>query len=366
MIRIEEVNSANKLDKYQSQWDKLARQAKSGDIFHTYEWITAWLDVFWKEKRIAFLFAWENDKLIGLAPFLIDRKGEIACPRSLVTPINGQSRRTGIIAAPGRTEVFNSFIRHFRNQYRNMRVILRDIRSKSPVVDLIKLTEKQSDYFISMMKRSSSPILKIAGSWESYLMSRSRQVRHEIRRKQKIIENHGDADFLIVTKAAHLDSAMGDIISVESKSWKERKGTSFNADPNLRTFYKYLGRKLARRGWLRAYILELQSRPIAHIYGVVYKNEYLALKTSYDERYKKLSPGAVLFGYAIKDAFVQAYDVFDFLGSESHWKNVLANDKREHLQLCIFPKSSYRCILCKLRNETIKPFIKKSFFKKYH
>jgi len=52
----------------------------------TYPWVGAWLEAYWKERPMAFLFLRSTEERVGLAPLLDDRSG-LTAPPSPSTPM---------------------------------------------------------------------------------------------------------------------------------------------------------------------------------------------------------------------------------------------------------------------------------------
>ena len=44
-------------------------------MFDSYEWVTTWLESFWKDRPIAFLFVRDGRSLAGVLPLLSDSDG---------------------------------------------------------------------------------------------------------------------------------------------------------------------------------------------------------------------------------------------------------------------------------------------------
>lgn len=361
MLRIEEITQANDLDRLRTAWINLVSHSKDADIFQTYEWVTSWLKYFWQGKPIAFLFVWRENNLIALAPLLRDDKGEIGCRHSLVTPVNDESLRTSIITSEEPKEILLCLIRHIRKNYRTMRLVLKMTKKSSPAALHLPQLVKPFNLSIAIFEKNSSPILHLGDNWEAYLKTKSRHFQKELRRKRKKLEEAGNLQIKKILRADEFQKAMPDILAIERSSWKEKAGTSFASRPKTLNFYSELGLRLADRGCLELYLLYLNSRPVAHVFGLVYGNEYCALKTSYDNRWRYLSPGIVLFEHILKDALEQGTKIFDFLGVESRWKNDFANDVRPHVNICAFPSHLYRCQVCKLYQNFLRPFAKKEF-----
>jgi len=359
MIRIEEIRTVSALERYEKEWNYILGCASPLDFFHTYDWVYTWLKNFWQDRPLCFLLVREQNRPFAIAPLLDDRKGDLWCRGSLVTPINGEAKRTSIILFNGVEKILESVFTFLKKTRGRVRLTLRNARKDSPLVFSMPKIAKKYHLSTCISQRSSSPILRLNGTWSDYLNSKSRHFCKELDRKSRLIERHGKADWYVVTNTNQVESAIENFLAIEENSWKHKEGRSIAARPLLTKFYKEFAVRCAEKGWLRMHFLSLNDIPIAYIYGLVFNNEYFALKTSYNEKYRHLSPGTVLFGYAIRDGFEKKLSTFDFLGGEDRWKNQFASDLRQHVDLCIFSDHDLKCRRCKFYNQDFKPFVRK-------
>lgn len=355
MLDVFEVSELTHLEKYREDWDKLTETVSNSGLFQTYEWLTSWLEAFWVDKPIAFQLVSRDGQLVGIAPLLPDTQGGVLCKGSLVSPVDSHTRRADITCAGSARDVLTALFSHLQKTRCPLRLSLENVDTASPVSDVFEGAARSAGLRLSVQEMPASPLIRIESDWQGYLTSRSRHVRRELLRKRNKLDGVGQVEVRAVTEPSEIDKALQDVLQIERRSWKERFGTSLASESNVAWFYSDLARKCAQRGWLRIYLLCVDRQPIAHIFGVSYKNEYYALNTSYDESYKHLSPGAVLFSYALEDAFSQSCSSFDFLGVEYRWKNELANAARRYVRICAFSPNAYRCRWCQTYNRKLKP-----------
>ena len=360
MLEVEEVRDRASLGNYRAPWSELVDRSPTSDIFQTYEWLTSWLDCFWKDRPIRFLFLRERDRLVGVAPLLNDPSGAVGCRNSVALPVNAHVRRLDFLHAGEPRAVLDTVIRHLRRTDPRLRLIFKQNLVSSPIAAQMEDAGRPFWMACSRMALRSSPIIRIDSDWDTFLASRSSHTRSELRRKVRRLERDSKPQWQIVTGLDQCDRAMDDVMAIEENSWKEDHGTSFTAGDGLGRFYRDVARRFAEAGWLKLHLLRIDGKPVAHIFGAEFRREYFAIKTSYDASYREASPGVVLFQYALRDAFERKLTAFDLLGEESRWKNELANDSRPHASLCLFSLLDPQCCWCAVREQAVKPFIKKN------
>ena len=359
-MRVTEVATANALAPFVPEWSQLVESSPDGSFFETPEWISSWLEVFWAPRPAAVLLAHEEDALVGFAPFLADEHGDAWCPHTVTLPVHSQVPRASVVAAEGlRPAVLDAMLSHLAQTRRPPRVVLANIDSLSPVLPELDRAAERRGLASMRWPGPRMPWIRLSGSWDDYLQTRSSHVRSETRRKRRKLERAGRLE-ITVTSAADPDGAtMRDVMDIERLSWKHESATSFDTEPGVGDFYEVLAKRAGDRGWLRIYVMHLDGEPIAHLYGIVYKNEYLALKTSYVQAQRALSPGSVLFDHVLQDAFAQGYRAIDLLGVESRWKNELSTDAREPTTTCVFSPLAVGCQACRGYQQAVKPVLVK-------
>ncbi|MCB2223842.1 MAG: GNAT family N-acetyltransferase [Actinobacteria bacterium] len=347
MLTVEAVTDQRRLGPHREEWGRLADAAPEAEVFETPAWITAWLDAYWRERPIMFLFVRDGADLVGMVPLLDDESGRIGCRRSFVTPVNPHVRRCGLLHDGRAAEVLGAAMAHLAGVRRGVRIRLRCCDAASSVAGAVDGCGGRT----LVRERGSSPIIRIDGDWDAYLAGRSGHLRHELARKARRLERDWGVEWSTAT-----GPGLDDVLAVECASWKHSAGTSMCSEPGACDFYTRLAADCAAAGSLRLEMLYLDGRPAAHLFGVVHRGVYYAVKTSYDEAFRAWSPGVVLFRRVIERAFGEGLATFDFLGDEAPWKVRLANDERRHVEACVFADDAYRCRWGATLECRVKPF----------
>lgn len=138
--------------------------------------------------------------------------------------------------------------------------------------------------------------VKIEGSWEAYMASRSRNHRQQIRKHLRRISEEGELALKIVKPrgATEIEEALRRGFEVEDHSWKGDAGTSVLRNPEIFQFFCQQAATLAQFDHLWLVFLELNGKPIAFEYGWHAKETYFSPKVGYDEAFARFSPGQLL------------------------------------------------------------------------
>ncbi len=352
MLTVTEIANLEQLEAFRQPWQELLDQTDSDNLFLTHEWVYIWLKHFWAPKPLQFLLASENDEPLALAPLLHDtERGEIKFP------VNGYSHRPDFLIAKEKERAVRAIFAHLIKNQSKPRFYLHQVEAASVLPALMPDVGCNLKLVHIIKESHKMPYLSMDGDWQVYLKTRSKHFRKEQKRKLNKIRKAGSVELRVITNSEQCNLAFQDILRIEKNSWKEKAGTSFTADPRLAPFYKEIADVFSRKGCLRIYMLYFNAAPIAHIFGITYRNKYYALKTSYDNNYRQLSPGVVIFNYALDDAFKLKFREFDFLGVESRWKNELTSQVREHFDLYIYPRGPLS-IAKRSYEHNVKPFVR--------
>ena len=350
MLEIAEIGRAGELAQWEREWQGLLDRTNSNVVFLVYPWVSTWLKHFWADKPILFLFVKKGDDLVGLAPFIVDE--ERGC---LAFPVNDYAEYCDLICAGEDEEVLEAIVGHLKSRFARLDWNLRRMPKASEVQRALPSVLARHGLIHICRESWPSPFLKSEPSGRHYMGSRHHA--KGMRRRRRRIEEAGRVEFCRYTSPEQCSGAMEEVLHIERNSWKEQNGTSFTAVPGVKEFYTELASRCAERDMLCMYTVRLASEPIAYVYGIRWGTTYYALKTSYCESQKGLSPGVVLVDHCVRDALESGMTEFNFLGDQARWKNELASGAREYVQMTVCPRT-VASVVRQCVEHHIKPFIR--------
>jgi CelD/BcsL family acetyltransferase involved in cellulose biosynthesis len=107
--------------------------------------------------------------------------------------------------------------------------------------------------------------------------------------------------------------------------------------PALRAFHEEISERALARGWLRLFVLRLDGKPAAALYGFKYDSTFYFYQSGFDPRYKKESVGLIAMGLAIKSAVEEGVEEYDLLHGDETYKLHWAAEARELGRLDLYP-----------------------------
>jgi CelD/BcsL family acetyltransferase involved in cellulose biosynthesis len=306
----------------ESAWNRLAEPARSP--FLTHEWLHSWWGAFGGEDTTAILLRAANGELAAGAGLFRPSS------RVLGAAANVYSEDWDVVAVdePARRALWRRIAAMPAS-----RLSLPGIPEGSTSREIAPEELRAAGYRVAVERHQLCPYLTLPPSWEELLATLSRNERSQVRRKRKRLEREGSLVFKTTTDSGDLDQDLEQFFRVEASGWKGAAGTAILHDPAALRLYSDFARRAADRGWLRLHLLELDGGVIAADYSCVIGDTVFLIKTCFDERYARLSPGTVLRSDALRSAIDEGRSRYEFLGGPDRYKLQWGGDLRERLLL---------------------------------
>lgn len=191
-------------------------------------------------------------------------------------------------------------------------------------------------YSLGLGPSSVRRVASLHDGVDGFLGHRSAKFRQNLRRSHRRALDAGiKAEYIAQTQdPAHQANQLLDrALEIEHRSWKADADTGIIDGP-MKAFYRDMLPRLADRGALRFLFLTLDGVDIAYCFGGVFADTFRGLQMSFDDAYRKHSPGSLAQFIMIKhlcDEGVLRYD----LGSDMKYKRDWAEEKMETLAVIV-------------------------------
>lgn len=190
-------------------------------------------------------------------------------------------------------------------------------------------------------------IKNLPDSLNSFFMSRNRSQRSKLQRKYSNVMKHfaGTIRIRCFRSVTDLELAIRDMEKIASKTMRRLVGLGFFDTRQSREQME----AMARRGWLRVYILYVADEPAAFWKGTLYGGCLQGEHVGYDPVWSKFSPGIFLFLNVIEDLRREGVNSVDLGFGDTQFKQYLGNLRRLESQVRIYAPT-VRGILMNLLN----------------
>ncbi len=177
-------------------------------------------------------------------------------------------------------------------------------------------------------------LMKFPHGLDAFLMSLGRSQRSKLRRKYKKVFMlfPGKVQVKCYRSLAELNTAVFDMEQIASKTAKRQLGFGFSDTPQAREKMAIA----AENGWLRAYVLYLEGKPVAFWAGVLYQRCLHADHVAYDPLYGEASPGIFLFLSILEDLRDEDIESIDFGRGNTQLRECFCDVRRAEAPTQIF------------------------------
>lgn len=291
-------------------WLALMRDVEKQSFYQRPEWFKAFLDAYSDVGNELWFFSiYRNEKLVGVFPgqFRTRRKGLKI--REIVLPVTDQLYMPDCVIS-GREDPAE-ILTYFLDNVAAVSGRQWDIFSVRGALEISSIASARSGsgrYRSTSRSEGGCSLIPVI-PYDEAMAAMKTKARQNLNRRRRKFSELGDVSYSIATSAADVASTLQEYIELEAAGWKGGKGTlrgpnkvplAIALNPRKRRFYELAIAELAAGDFVEIFCLRLNGELVAARVWVVLNACCYALKTSYDERYDKYSPGTLTFDYAYR------------------------------------------------------------------
>jgi len=340
-IRLVDVRSLEELAEHAEAWNELFQQTDRLSPFLSCPWMTAFFrNLVNPPERWLCLFAYENDRLIGVFPLVASysyRFMGLALQLFKLPHHFAHTSSTDGIVLPGREDIYGVFLDY-----------LNHIPRVFPCLSLKHITEHYASikYFARKNHRMCAvkmpagfeTFIPLPESSEKYFSELSQNSRKNLNRRARELEKIPDVRFLFRESSRSVHENTTRFLETESCGWKGKEKTAVKNFSGSAETFEEAAEALTRQGMMAFSFLETGDKTIAAHYAMLNKRTMYILKMAYDEAYEESAPGNLLMLKVIGAACDSGdFDEVNFMAdppSASRW----SVQKRPLYHLIILPK----------------------------
>ncbi|WP_242335839.1 GNAT family N-acetyltransferase [Anaeromyxobacter sp. SG66] len=311
------------------EWRALFDAAQAPSPFLSWEWLHTFHRCFAARRPIWILEARDRDaRLAGL--LVLSARPGLVGERRFSLLGNGLTGADGldVLARPEHAAAAREAIaRALAAGAAAWDVLcLEDLPCGSPTVAALRAAMAPRGVRAQVERGFVCPGFVVRGTFEQHL-SRIRR-RETYTRRVRWLEKQ--AGFRIEVAAAdEATAAMDDFLRLHRLRWEVEGGSSGIPPGPVEEFHREVAPLLAARGWLRMYRLFVGRDAIAAVYGLEVGRRFFYYQSGYDPAWSARSPGVVLVGRTVADAYARGLTDYDFLRGTEAYKMDWAWDRRE-------------------------------------
>jgi CelD/BcsL family acetyltransferase involved in cellulose biosynthesis len=326
-IKIEKIQSAWEFTRMRSEWSELLESSDADSLFLTWEWLHTWWKHLAGSRELSIYAARCGQELIAIAP-LAKHPPNLARGRPFSTL---EFLGTGPVGSD-----YLDFIVRQGYETQAVKVLAGVLAAKRLALDWTQLKQSgcaadriagclgDEGWTVSEARTNTCPFISLEGhTWDSYLATLSAEHRYSFKRKWNRLQQDFAVQLDEVTTEEQCLDAVGLVIKLHDLRWQDREGSDAFCSEALASFHHEWAELARQRGWLRLFVLRLNDKPVACLYGFCYRRVFYFYQSGFDPAFAKYSVGLVTMGLAIKNALEEGAREYDLLhGNErykSHW-----------------------------------------------
>jgi peptidoglycan/xylan/chitin deacetylase (PgdA/CDA1 family)/CelD/BcsL family acetyltransferase involved in cellulose biosynthesis len=343
-VRIELRESWEEVRALSKQWNGLLRASAADAIFLTWEWTNAWWESYGSGKRPFVLAAWENGKLLGVAPFYRDSLrgwGKSWNYLRLIGDGSNDSDYLDCFAVRGlereTTRAFGGLLVGCQDRWDWLE--LHGPRMDSPTLDGILGWARERGWEVAQ-ETIPCATLVLPRDWEALLRQVKPRFRTKVRSCLSFFEQQLGPRPEECGSTDELDQWLGQLFDLHTRRWKTKAQPGVFREPAKRDFYRRISRSALEQGWLAFHRLKWGERPLALQYGFRYGNRFYLLQEGYDPGFENLRPGLALRACLLRHWIEAGCEEYDFLAGAAAYKLEWGAQLRSCVRLRLAPKGA--------------------------
>lgn len=336
--RIEDIASFEKL---REEWNELLEASASNSLFLTWEWLHTWWKHLSERRKLLIIAVRSGRELVAVAPLAVS-----PCRVTRLLPFRSlEFMGSGSVGSD-----YLDFIIKRDREGEALEALAEHLAGGKLMLDLAQLNRNSClaaglsgklglrGWGCSEKATDICPFIPLSGhSWQSYLATLGGEHRYNVQRRLKNLTKQFDVRFEQAESEEQRRQALALLVSLHNMRWRERGGSNSFHTPGLVAFHDELSRLALERGWLRLFVLWLDGKPAASLYGFRYQRVFYFYQSGFDPSYSKHSVGLVTMGLAIKRAIEEGAEEYDLLHGDERYKFQWAREARELGRVELYP-----------------------------
>lgn len=335
-LLIREYGFIEATELFGAQWNRLLTDG-AFDLSSAPEFIGAAAASMGLTNAMRVLVASDGDEVLGVLPFFLKTTRMYGVPLTIIN-LGGNlvSYHHEIVAKGCQLELLRACLTDRNRPWHAL--CLAEVPTAGATAAALDQIAKELSSAHLIYPGDAAPHLPISEPWDQYLAHQSGSFRYNLKRKEKALAKGGKIDERWFRTAADVPELYRCMEHIESQSWKKSAHIAVTSTQNESAYYKALLPFLARNDCLFASVIYVDDRPAAYQLGYLFRKRVGNMKTSFDEAFQGLSPGAVVLHHAVQRAFEIGAREFDFLGDNQHHKRLWTEQVRVHASHFLFSR----------------------------
>jgi CelD/BcsL family acetyltransferase involved in cellulose biosynthesis len=290
-------------------WNRLAERA--GHVFATREWLRTWWRHYGNGHRQLTGLARDGGDLVAIVALYEWWRHGVPVLRFVG---HGPSDQLGPISAPLSEPVASAALAEAIAAIPLRRFLL--------LAELVAGDQRFGEVTPArFLYREASPVLSLGpDSWDEFLHERRRNFRQQVRRFPRKLAELGTLSYRLASDPERLQQDLDTLFGLHRHRWGGADTSFLLAEP----FHREFAAQALHRGWLRLWLLEIDGKPVAALYGFRFAGAESAYQSGRDPAFRQQPVGFVLLAHAVREALTDGMAEFRLLRGGAAYKERFA------------------------------------------
>jgi CelD/BcsL family acetyltransferase involved in cellulose biosynthesis len=337
-FKIVHIRTLNEFEALHAQWNDLLAACENETVFLTWDWLTAWWQGHQGTKELWLITAWAGETLVGALPLMKSRIKRMGLAFRVLQTLGAPNTDESLILARGNnTAIYQSLCEYLHSQRALWDMLeIHEFRSEHPATGFIQqfFTNKRHTIRVRLNQHFFIPL---AGTWDEYWKKLSKNLRHNIERRLRRIEENHKVTFEVIEGRDLNWSHFETIFEINKKGNYAEKYTT----PEEQEIQRGLMERLRAQNHIRLMLLWLDEKAVAFDYGFSTAGNYEDWRTGFELAFAEWGTGTLMLYFQLKYLFSTNHHKLDFLRGEYNYKDKWLPAKREFTGLRIIPAHKF-------------------------
>jgi hypothetical protein len=336
-MKIEKIDSLNKMREIKEAWNELLDNAISSDVLYSFEWYYNWISSFANCNKINIVTVQNNSGISTIIPLIEDKIRIKKIPVNILkSPTNLQSTRFDLITKSISDEICKGIDYAFKSSGRNIMIL--DLVPENSAIRNYLINHKTVGKHKYLIKyRNKKPLIEIKEPFEVFYKALNSKFRKNVNAAERKALVNGEINLCFLKDEEDLESFLTRGYQLEASGWKGNEGTAIINDTNTKDFYSNVANAFHKKDWLQLFLLTNNNKDISFYYCVGSYGVVRALKIGVNAESSNIAPGMLITKYALDHIFeTENTFLWDFCGKSARWKNDWSNSEESYFKVYIF------------------------------
>ena len=320
------ICSTEQLNNLKSEWQQLFESGDKNLYFQSHEWVSSWWQFYGEaagyKLSIITVRSAGGGELLLIWPMVVKRYG--VCQVGM-WPCQDIGQYGDVLIADN-SEIEDCLEAVWEKLSRSKIDLLKlsQVREDAKVYSFLSKKgqingESESTYWVDFQGLES---------WESYMLSRSKNFRKRQKRMLRQFSELGELSFDVVGDQSSIPEVLSDLLEIKRK-WFADAGIygRIIERPETRDWLIDIAQKAHAQGKLNLTMLRLDNKIVAGQVAFISDNELSAHIGAYDVQYRRFGVGRIQTEDAIRWASENGYQLFDFMPPYDEYKTSWINSE---------------------------------------